>query len=191
MHVADLRIEATELSIGPVAADLHLTAQDVLFDQDSDAAGEIVLVLRSAADGEIEISIEKSDLEAAIAALASREAGKQGATIEDVRLVLNARGPRSLSGEVQVKARKLFFSTVVRIAANLDLDDQLNATVSGLACHGDGAIGSLACGFLSPHLQKMDGRTFALMALPLGAIRLRDVRISVTDKITVNAEFGA
>jgi len=108
-----------------------------------------------------------------------------------VQLEVQPRGDRSVDAQVQLRARKLFFSTVIRIAAKLDLDEELNATVSGLTCAGDGAIGSMACGFLKPHLDAIDGRMFPLMALPLGEIRLRDVRLSVTDQLTVTAEFGA
>src|SRR3712207_4396091 len=96
------------------------------------------------------------------------EAGKHGVTVDQVRLSLQLRGERSVDAEVQLRARKLFFSTTVRIGAKLDLDEQLNARLSGLTCNGEGAIGALACGGLQPHLQKLNGRSFSLMALPLG-----------------------
>ncbi|MDQ6655945.1 MAG: hypothetical protein M3Y80_09050, partial [Verrucomicrobiota bacterium] len=67
----------------------------------------------------------------------------------------------------------------------------LNASLSGLTCNGEGAIGSLACGVLQPHLEKVDGRTFPLMALPLGDVRLRDVRLAAGANLSVTAEFGA
>ena len=191
LQARELHLSAKDLTLGPATADLRLTAHDVHFDQATDPDDEIVLVLQSAAEGEIEVSSSKAALEKALGDVAKREAAKQGVTIEEVTLVISNRGPRSLVGEVQLKARKLFFSTVVRIGACLDLDDQLNATLTGLACKGEGAIGTLACGVLSPHLQKLDGRTFPLMALPLGEIRLCDVRLSTGDRITVNAEFGA
>jgi hypothetical protein len=108
-----------------------------------------------------------------------------------VQLSVRPRGARSIDAEVQLRAKKLFFSTTIRIAAKLDLDEELNAKVSGLSCNGEGAIGSLACGVLEPHLQKIDGRSFPLMALPLGEVRLRDVRIAAKDRVTVTAEFGA
>ena len=79
----------------------------------------------------------------------------------------------------------------MHIAADLDLDQQLNAVISGLTCKGDGAIGALACGVLSPHLQKLNGRSFPLLALPLGEIRLRDVQLSAAGAIRVTAQFGA
>ena len=191
LHLHELRIEGSQLTIGPVIADLRLSARDVRLDQARDAVDEIVLLVKSAAEGEVEIATSKSDLDAAITAVASREAGKHGVTIEDVNLILHERGPRSVSAEVKIKARKLFFSTTIGLTADLALDDELNATISGLACRGDGVIGALVCGALAPHLEKLNGRTFSLLALPLGEIRLRDVRLSTAgEKVAAYAEFG-
>jgi hypothetical protein len=93
--------------------------------------------------------------------------------------------------EVRLRARKLFLSASIRITGQLDLDGELNAKISGLKCEGDGAIAAVACGVLDPHLRKLDGREFPLMSLPLGEIRLRDVRLAVGDKLSVTAEFGS
>lgn len=191
LHLAELHIHGNELSIGPGIADLRLGARDVRLNQVSDAKGDIVLVLQSAADGEVEISAAKDQVENAIATVAKAEARAHGVMIDQVQLNVRPRGERSIDGEVQLRAKKLFFSTVIRIAGKLDLDEELNAKVSGLTCSGDGAIGALACGVLAPHLEKLNGRSFPLMALPLGEVRLRDVRLAASDKISVTAEFGA
>jgi len=111
--------------------------------------------------------------------------------IDSVELTLRSRSSRSLTAEVRLRAKKLFMSASLRITGQLDLDDQLNARISGLDCNGDGAIASVACGVLKPHLQKLEGREFSLMSLPLGEVRLRDVRIAVAEKLSVSAEFGS
>ena len=85
----------------------------------------------------------------------------------------------------------MFLGASLRVTGQLDLDDQLNLKVSGLNCTGDGGVSTLACGVLKPHLEKIDGREFPLMSLPLGEIRLRDVRLTVGDKLCVTAEFGS
>ena len=191
LTVDDLEITASALSLGPATADLKLRATDVALHQATDASGDIILTLQSAANGEVEVSADKAELERAIAAVATREAGKHGVSIDQVQVSVSSRGARSVDAEVRLRGRKLFFTTVIRIAAKLDLDEELNARLSGLACHGEGAVGALACSVLEPHLQKLDGKSFALMGLPLGEVRLRDVRLSVGDKLAVNAEFGA
>ena len=106
-----------------------------------------------------------------IAKIAKDEAGKHGVTIENVQLTARTTSPRSLEAEVRLRARKLFLSASIRVTGQLDLDSELNARISGLKCKGDGAIAAIACGVLDPHLQKLDGREFPLMSLPLGEIR--------------------
>lgn len=191
IQVDDFRIDAAAVKLGPAAADLHLRARDVRLHQASDDNGDALLMLQSAAEGRIDIAATTGDIEAAIAAVAKSEAAKHGVTIEGVRLTVKPRGDRGIDGQVEVRAKKLFFSTVITISARLDLDGDLNAAISDLRCRGEGAIGALGCGFLEPHLHALNGRTFPLMALPLGEVRLRDVRIAAGDRVTVSAEFGA
>ena len=85
----------------------------------------------------------------------------------------------------------MFLSTSLRITGQVDLDEELNARISGLDCTGEGAMGGIACGVLKPHLEKIDGRQFSLMSLPLGEVRLRDVQIAAGDKLSITAEFGS
>lgn len=179
------------ISIGPAALDFALTATGVELYQAKDQASQIVLLLHNAAQGRIEASVSKSDLEALIAEVAKTEAGKHGVSIDSVELSLRSQSPRSLAAEVCLRAKKLFLSASLRITGQLDLDEALNARLSGLDCTGDGAIASVACGVLKPHLEKLNGRQFPIMSLPLGEVRLRDVRLAVGEKLSVSAEFGS
>ncbi|MEY2503767.1 MAG: hypothetical protein QOG27_47 [Verrucomicrobiota bacterium] len=190
LEIDSLKINAAALSAGPAVLDLSLSAQNVILHQAPDSAGNIVLVLHRAADGVIAISASRSDLEAAIAEVAKMEAGRHGVTIDGVQLSLRSRSSRSLGAEVRLRARKLFLSATIRITGQLDLDEQLNARISGLDCLGEGAIAGVACGVLKPHLQKLDGRSFPLMSLPLGEVRLRDVQLAAGDRLSVTAHFG-
>jgi hypothetical protein len=191
LRIDSFNIDASALSIGPAAIDLSLSASGVNLHQAKDSEGNVLLLLHNAADGRIEISASRSDLEALIAEAAKTEAGKHGVTIDGVQLMLRSRSPRSLAAEVRLRAKKLFLSVSIRITGQLDLDEELNARISGLDCTGEGVIASVACGVLKPHLQKIDGREFPLMSLPLGEIRLRDVQLAVGDKLSVTAEFGS
>jgi hypothetical protein len=191
LEIDSLKINAARLSAGPAVVDLSLSAQNVILHQAPDSAGKIVLLLHRAAGGAIALSTSPSDLEAAIAEVARTEAGKHGVTIDGVQLTLRSKSSRALAAEVRLRARKLFLNATIRITGQLDLDEQLNARISGLDCTGEGAIAGIACGVLKPHLQKMDGRSFPLMSLPLGEVRLRDVRLSAGEKLSVTAEFGS
>ena len=116
-----LRIENFEISGRPfriqgAAVNLSCTARDVRLGQSPDKDGNVLLLLQDAAEGSVEISIALADLEAIVLAGAKAEAGKQGVTIEDVRIELRARSDRSLDVVVHVRAKKLFLSATVRIS---------------------------------------------------------------------------
>ena len=185
------KVNASPISVGPASVDFQLMANGVDLHRAVDRDGDILLLLHKTADGRVEISVPVSELEALIAQIAKAEAGKHGVSIDDVQLTLRSRDAGSLAAEVRLRAKKLFVSATLRITGQLDLDKQLNAKISGLDCTGEGAIASVACGVLKPHLQKLDGREFALMSLPLGEVRLRNVRIALDDRLSVIGEFGS
>jgi hypothetical protein len=191
LTVDSFTAKGSQISVGPAAVDFTLEAQMVHLHRAADSNGNIVLVLHSAANGQIEISASPADLEALIAEVAKNEAGRHGVTIDSVQLSLRSNSPRSLAAEVRLRAKKLFVRTSLRITGQVDLDEELNPRISSLDCTGEGAIGGIACGILKPHLEKIDGRQFPLMSLPLGQVRLRDVRIAAGDKLSITAEFGS
>ena len=191
LTIDSFQVSASPLLVGPASVELQITAQDVALHRASQRDGNLLLILHSAANGSVEISLGLSDLEALIAEVATAEAGKHGVNIESVQLSLRSRSSRSLAAEVCLRAKKLFVTASLRITGQLDVDEQLNAKLSSLDCAGEGTIAGVACGILRPHLQKLDGRQFSLMSLPLGEVRLHDVRIAVDQKLSVTAEFGS
>ena len=191
LTIDSFRVSASPFFVGAASVDFQLTANRVGLQEAKARDGNVLMLLQNAAEGRVEISVALSDLEALIAEVAKAEAGKHGVNIDSVQLSLRSRSPRSLAAEVRLRAKKLFVSASLRITGQLELDEQLNATISGLDCTGEGAIASVACGVLKPHLQKLDGRQFSLLSLPLGDVRLRDVRIAVGEKLSVKAEFGS
>ena len=191
LPVAKFSMTGNRVAVRGAAVDVSVDATDLRLIEGTTADGDIVLLFEGAAAGRVQVAASKAAIESLIATVAKQEAGAHGVTIDDVKLHLQQRGPRSIAAEVQLRARKLFVGASIRITAQLDLDSALTAKISGLRCSGDGPIGSFACGVLSPHLQRLDGREFPLMALPLGDIRLRDVHLAVGDQVAVTAEFAA
>jgi hypothetical protein len=189
--VGRLSISGRSVEIQGATADLNLNATAVRLVEATNSDGEIVLLFDGAKSGRIEASAAKSAIEALIETLAKQQAGAHGVTIERVTLDLQQRGERSIAAEVGLRAKKLFVGASIRITAQLDLDDALNARLSNLKCHGEGAFGSVACGMLSPHLDRANGMVFPLSALPFGELQVRDVQIAVGDRVTVTAEFAA
>ncbi len=179
------------LQVQGAPIDLRLEAQDVVFRCAADRAGQLFLQLERASQGELAAAVAVGDLERLIFERARHEASRHGVTIESVALSLQSSGPRALEIAAEVKARKMFLSARLRLLGSVSVDQDLNAHVRGLRCEGTGAIAALACSVLDPHLQRVNGRAFSLLALPLGDIRLRDISLALDDRIEVRALFSA
>jgi hypothetical protein len=149
-----------------------------------------VLLPRRIDDGELSVSAAQFDLEQAITGLAAEQAEAHGITIEQVRLALCGDGARSIVAKARIEARKLVRANI-EISGQLDIDDNLRATISQLHCQGAGMIGAGVCSALRPQLAAFNGRTFSLKSLPLGETQVRDVRITVTDRVELRLSFGS
>lgn len=191
IDVKRLTMSGNDLNLRGASADVNLSAANVKFTEATNVEGEIVLLFRKAESGQIKVDAAKSSIEALIEMVAREQAGAHGVTVESVTLDLQQQSERSIAAEVRLRARKLFIAATIRITARVDLDDGLNARLSNIRCHGEGPLGSLACGVLSPRLQQVDGAEFPLAALPLGDLRLTDVRLKVGERIGVTADFSA
>jgi len=190
-----LRVEYFEITGRPImveraAIDLVCTARDVQIGQGRAADGNLVLVLQNAAEGNVGIVARVAELEALLLAGARAEAGKRGITVEDLKLDLRSRTSRALGVQVRVQARKLLLNATVCFSGEVEIDDRLNARLSGLSCTAEGALGTLACNLLGPHLERFNHREFSLLALPLGEVELREIKIAVDDRLAVTASFG-
>jgi hypothetical protein len=190
-EAALLSFTARKILIHGAPINFQLEARDLVFHEGRDENGEALLLVHKLRTGHVVISAAQLDLENAIAELARREARKNGITIDQTRVALRARGPRSISADVQIYARKLLFRARIDISGQVHIDDDFVAKVSNLKCKSDGTIGTIACNFLDPHLSKLEGQSFSLMSLPLGEVQLRDVRIAVADSVEITADFGS
>lgn len=171
--------------------DLELTAANVQFEYAADRKGALILMLKQAEDGRIEVRIGRDDLERLLLEAAKTAADAHGVTIQDVRIALEQETKDTIAAQVQVTAKK-FLSAVIDISGQLKIDQELNARLSMLTCEGQGMVGNLVCGFVRPQLQRIEGKRFSLMALSLGEVRLRDLDIAVDQKtLHISAAFGS
>jgi len=185
-----LEICASPMRIQGAPVQFHCRAEKVKFGEAVDDSGDLMLLLQQADSGKLELAVAMSDLEQLVRTLVTPLARKQSIVLEDLRLRLTSENERSLRVELKVRVRKLFLNTQVHLTGNLEIDDELNARLSSLDCAGDGTLGTLACGFLFPHLKRLEEREFSLLNLPFGEVKLRDVRIAIGDQLQVKAEFG-
>lgn len=171
--------------------ELELKASGVSFDFARDRKGQPLLVLADAAEGRVQARMSRDDIESLARAAAEMAAKTQGIKIDGLDLTLSSEGKRSLAADVRVKAKKMMVSGVVRITGRVDIDDELNATVTKLDAEGEGMIGSMASGVVKSKLKPYEGRTFPLMTFSLGDVTLRDLKIDVKNHVQVKAEFGS
>ncbi len=185
VSAAPVKVLGSELAFGFAGSNVQLnqaTAPD----------GKVLLTFHQADSGEVRVAIARKELERLIAKIATSAAARQGVTIDNVQVDLTSRAPRTLEAKVTVSVRKLFFRTKLRLSGTVAVTDDLNATVSGLRCEGDGTLAALVCAAITPHFSRMEERAFPLSALPIGEIRVNELAIAVDDKqIVVEARFGS
>jgi hypothetical protein len=189
-EAAVVKLSAQNIAVRGIQANLQIEAHDVVLQRADDANGQTVLLPQKVRDGHVTISAAQLNLEDAIARFIEREAEAQGIVIEQVRLAVRERGPRSLAAEVRIQARKLFLRAKIDISARLDIDDVFVARLSQLQCRSSGVIGTRACSMLQPHLERFEGQAFSLKSLPLGNSELHDLRLAVTDTVEITVDFG-
>lgn len=188
---AKLDVAGHPITVRSAPVDLDLSAADAKFNYDRDAAGKPVLVLAEARQGQVTVQILQADLKTLIQTGAKEAAAKHGVQIQETHLTLTQLDPRSLAAEIRVKAKKLFVSATVSIRGQLRIDDAMNATVSDLACHGEGMLGDMASALIRPKLDQINGKSYPLSAIALGSVRLRDLQLQVADAVKVTAKFGS
>jgi hypothetical protein len=192
-----IEVDQFEVSGHPVKyeqskLDLDLKARGVKLDFARDKNKKPLLVLADAREGRVEARMSKADIEAAVKSIAGTVAKQHGINLQDLTLTLTSETDRSVAVEVRVKAKKMIMSGVIHVKGRLDLDDELNATVSGLSASGEGVIGTMASGILQNKLKAYEGKKFPLMAFSLGDTTLRDLNISAKGaNLQVTAASGS
>jgi hypothetical protein len=147
--------------------------------------------LAQAHNGQVSANITRADIEKLLLAGAKQAAASKGVTIEETALKLRSVGPRSIEVNLNVRARMSFFSANVPISGRLVIDDRFNATISDLACRGEGPVGLIVAGLVTPRLEPYNGKQIPLMALPLGDVKLRDIQLQTQNGVAVQAVFGS
>ena len=178
-----IRYQASEVNFA-------LKAANVSFDFARDADGQAILVLKDADDGHIDVKIARDDIQSLLLAAASAAARQHGVTIQELQLNLQSQGPRSIGGDVRVKAKKLILSGAVHVRGRVDIDDELVATLSNLSAAGEGVVGSFAAGLIGGMLKQANGNRIPLVGLSLGDVSLHDLNISTQAGLEIAADFG-
>ncbi len=183
-------LSGRDIKLRGVPFNLQMAANSVVMHSGRDETDQAVLVPQSVRSGHVSIAVSQKDLEKAIGELAREQGAKHGIAVEDVRIALRARGVRSISVDIHLRARKFLLRTEMDIAGQLEIDDAFEAKISNLKCRATGTIGSVACGVLQPYLDKVEGHSLSLMSFPFTGMKLKDVRVTVADTVEVTADFA-
>lgn len=190
ISVSQLEVVGQPIYFQNSRLDVSLKASGVRFDFARDAEGRPMLFLKDAERGNIDVEIARDSIQSLLLAAASAVARQHGVTIQDLQVNLQCQGPRSIGGDVRVKARKLMLSGTMHVRGRVDIDDDLVATLSNLSMSGEGVVGTMAAGLISPKLKQNDGKRIPLMAFSLGDVSLHDLDIKTDSGLEVTANFG-
>lgn len=190
ISVSQLEVTARPIKYETSKVDVQLKGTGLEFEFAKDKKGGPLLVLTDAEDGQVDLRINKADVQSLATAAASAAVKEQGVTIKDVEVNLRSEGKRSVGADVRVNAKKLMVRGVIHIKGKLDVDDELNATLSGLECTGEGVVGSIVAGIVQPKLKPHNGRRIPLVAFSLGEVALRELKIDTKNGLHVTARFG-
>ncbi len=191
ISVDQIAIEATPIFFEELPLQLHFWASRAGLALAHDKSNEPMLVFSKAAAGEVTLSTEHGDLEMFAHRLAVAASAKQGIEIKKTTLELTGITPRKLAFKIEITAKMFIMTAAVVVSGNIQIDDQLNARLSDLACSGDGMIASAANALLKPQLQKLETRDFALLAFTPGEVKLHDIIVEAQHTIRLRGSFGA
>jgi hypothetical protein len=189
-EAAAVRVSGRNVALRGIPLNIQMEAFDVVFYNGTDANGDALLLIHQLGEARLTFSAQQLELENAIAQIAAAEASRHGIALEQVRLAMRARGPRSLALDLHVQARKFLVRARIDIAGQVDIDENFTLEISSLRCKGEGMIGSLACNALAPTIERLNDQSFPVASLPLGEIKIRDVRLAVADTVEITADFG-
>lgn len=190
LKVARVEIVGAPIYFEGTPVRLRLQAEGVTFGGAQSAESELLLALRLAAHGDVEVEIAKSDLEAMLHRVATTVAGGHGVDVKKTTLEFTAHNSRLLAVRAEVTAKMFVMSAGVKLTGEVSVDDALHARLSHLRVSADGMVGTMVNTVARPFLEKWENREIPLLAFSLGGLKLRDIAVRGGDALHLAAQFG-
>ena len=105
-------------------------------------------------------------------------------------LEISAPTPRTLDVRIAVMAKVFIMTTTVKVRGRVELDDQLNARLTGLVAEGEGMVAGMVESALRPRLAEIEKRMWALGTLVAAGLRVRDAAVCVDDALRLHATLA-
>jgi hypothetical protein len=190
LSVGQFSLLAEPLSSRNGKMNVLVTATDVRFELQRTKEGRPFLVMMDAGEGHLHYDISVDDIKRVMLAMARETTAKTLVTVRSIDLQITSRGDRALDLDMHVSTLFGFVPAGLRFTCRVDVDDQMNATISNLEVEGDEIFGPLISTFIRPSLAKYDGKTRPLVGFPNQKLKLKDVRITTGERMTLDAVFG-
>ncbi len=154
-----------------------LRVNDAVLGYGRDVNHGAVLVLEKCGAAVLNVSLHRSGIERVLFDLATTAADEQGAEMKETSLHWEQETSRALKLRIEARAKAMFVDARVTATVRVSIDDDLQLTVSGLSCTGEGMMGNLAATMLRKQIPKYEGRSIALGdALP-GGLRMKSIEL--------------
>jgi hypothetical protein len=192
-----VRAEQFQFRADPLNIDgghIHLIvhARDVSLGVIHDRAGQPILSLDEARDGEVSCQTTTKDLSTIFRASANERGKPFGLSVQKAQLDLDSQSDREMTANLRLISRLLIIPIQLHFTAHVAVDDAGNATLSRLSCEGDDAAGTLITQFIRPALADYNNRTMPLVGFPSKKMRLHDVRVRLNgETVRLAAAFGS
>ncbi|HEY8751289.1 MAG TPA: hypothetical protein VIM11_25120 [Tepidisphaeraceae bacterium] len=191
LQIGKLEIRGEPLLVRKARIHMNLNANSAQLVLERDRVGRPVAMLQDAASGNLAFDVSVADAEALMLHNARDVAVNYGVTVESMHLKIVAETPRSLQVSLHVATLVGFIPAGMLFKAHVNVDDGMNAKITGISIDGDDALGPLIVGLLRPALVKHNNETRPLVGFPAGKLQLRDVAVRVDDSLHLTAAFGS
>jgi hypothetical protein len=185
-----IRLSGKPIKIDAASLTLDLSTQAARIRIWRDRSGRAFWAVSSAGTGSIHLDFLTRELEGLLMSLLTPWAQKHhGIAIRKIELSLKPIDDRSLTADVTITAAKSFLTAVLRVGGRLSIDDHLNAHLENLSCRGEGMVGTAAAAMIRPKLEAVFEKPIPLATFLGPGIRLNGVKLSVTDRVAVDARW--
>jgi len=191
LDVQHLEVRGEPLLLQKARLNMSLVADAARLELERDRRGRPVMMLADARNGSLSFNVSQTDVQDLLLKNAREMAGKYGVKVESTKLTLAPETPRSIQATLHISTKVGFIPAGMLFKAHVVVDDAMNATITGLTCDGDEALGPLIVGLLRPALANYEGKTRPLLSFPAGHVKLRDIQLRVDDSFHLVAEFGS
>ncbi|WP_347754939.1 hypothetical protein [Agrococcus sp. ProA11] len=191
----ELRVTGDPMVISGAEVRLDAQLADVPFRWVETDNGELAVeVARTDADqplrGRARVAVPKDELGKAVLGLADAMLRDRGVSVSRLDLDVEQESPDRLRLTFEAKVRKGLLGAHVTGAATAVIDDAMGVTLSDIRVESGNALVAAMLGSLRGRIAQFEGRRFDLASeLPAG-VRVTDVQVEVTDRVTIEARLG-